>query len=68
MRSNIPYDQRVWQSVLVEYRKDKNRINEFNQKAIPTANGLSLRYKVKVYGKKPQDGYSMFICLHGGGG
>ena len=58
----------LWSQVLNELRNDKQRKKEYDSKEIPCQNGKSLKFKEKKYGKQPPEGYTMFICLHGGGG
>ncbi|MGB0775235.1 MAG: alpha/beta hydrolase [Akkermansiaceae bacterium] len=45
----------------------KERQAEFDAKAI-TLGKLTMRYEYHTYGKKPKDGHSLYISMHGGGG
>ena len=63
----MSYDKKLWNQVLNELRKDKNRTNEIKRMEIPCQNKMSLRFYEKVVGKPDSNGYALFICLHGGG-
>ena len=63
----MSYDKKLWNQVLNELRKDKNRANEIKRMEIPCQNKMTLRFYEKVVGKPDPNGYALFICLHGGG-
>ena len=63
----MSYDKKLWNQVLNELRRDKNRANEIKRMEIPCQNKMSLRFYEKVIGKPESNGYALFICLHGGG-
>ena len=48
-------------------RKKESRKKEWEDKVIKLGD-LSMKFEYKVFGKKPKDGRSLFISMHGGGG
>ena len=63
----MSYDKNLWNQVLNELRKDKSRADEIKKMEIPCQNNIKLRYYEKVVGNAEPSGYTLFICLHGGG-
>ena len=57
----------VWQKYSEEQSNDPRRREEQNGKKIPFGK-VSMRFEHATIGKKPKDGYPLYIALHGGGG
>lgn len=62
------YNSDIWNSVLAQLKNDKNRKQEIDSYQIKCRNNLVLKYHEKYYGSPGPQGYSLFVCLHGGGG
>lgn len=43
-----------------------NRKKEMDSRVI-TVNGVKMKFELKYYGKKPKEGWSLYLSLHGGG-
>ena len=63
----MSYDKNLWNQVLNELRNDKSRLEEMKKMSIPCQNNTSLNFYEKIIGKPSSTGYTLFICLHGGG-
>ena len=63
----MSYDKNLWNQVLNELRNDKFRSEEIKKMSIPCQNNMVLRFYEKIIGHPSPTGYSLFICLHGGG-
>ncbi|MCQ2821709.1 MAG: hypothetical protein MJ252_31000 [archaeon] len=61
-------DEATWQNFKNAERNNPGRKDEMSNMRIKTANNLQMRFKQQIFGNKPKDGYTLFICLHGGGG
>ena len=59
--------QILWKDILNELRKDISRQNEIISKKIPCQNNKFLKWYEEIFGNPSNEGYSLFICLHGGG-
>jgi poly(3-hydroxybutyrate) depolymerase len=59
--------QQVWAQYVTEITASEQRRTEQKEKSI-TYDGATMRYAYKVVGKKPANGYPLYIALHGGGG
>jgi hypothetical protein len=57
--------QLLWQKRMEEIKKDTS--DEIKNKAIKY-NELVLKFDFTTFGEKPDDGHSLYISLHGGGG
>ena len=57
----------LWSQNLVKQQQDPIRQRE-NQKKVVEKDGFKMRYTLSRKGTKPNDGYPLFIALHGGGG
>ena len=42
------------------------RKSEMDSRII-TVNGIKMKFELKIYGKKPKEGWSLYFSLHGGG-
>jgi poly(3-hydroxybutyrate) depolymerase len=58
---------RVWEEYRQEQRLDGRRIQEHREQRI-TYRDKTMHYHVVKQGEKPQEGYPLYIALHGGGG
>ena len=56
----------VWENYRQEQLPDPQLIRETREQAM-TYGDATMRYTVDVYGDKPEDGYPLYICMHGGG-
>ena len=63
----MSYDKNLWNQVLNELRNDKSRLEEMKKMSIPCQNNTALNFYEKIIGKPSSTGYTLFICLHGGG-
>ena len=61
------HEEALWQRYLQEQSVDPTRLAEHEGKAITQA-GKTMRYSVAVTGERPEQGYPLYIALHGGGG
>jgi predicted esterase len=72
-KATIPLDkvaherERLWEKYRREQMADKGRLKEHEEKKIARGK-LAMRYAYSKIGKKPKDGYPLYIALHGGGG
>lgn len=57
---------RVIERIRTEERKNPERIKEFEDKVI-TCGDAAMKYTINVRGVEPDDGYPVYIALHGGG-
>jgi hypothetical protein len=58
---------RIWEKYRRDQRLNKTRQGEHNEKRI-IYRGKTMRYHVVTRGQKPDEGYPLYIALHGGGG
>lgn len=56
----------TWELYKTMMLEDETLIRETQQKAM-TFGDATMRYTVEVRGEKPEDGYPLFIAMHGGG-
>ena len=63
----MSYDHNLWNSIRNELKNDKTRQEEMRVKTIKCRNNQTLRFYDLEIGKPDSSGYSLFICLHGGG-
>ncbi len=63
----MSYDKNLWNSIKNELKNDKTRQEEMRSKTIKCRNNQTLRFYDTEIGKPDSSGYSLFICLHGGG-
>jgi len=61
------HEEALWQRYLQEQSVDPARLAEHEGKAITQA-GKTMRYSIAVTGERPEQGYPLYIALHGGGG
>ena len=59
------YQESLWEKHNVTIRKE--RAAEMKKKVIRIGDH-SMRFESKRYGKKPKDGWNLYISMHGGGG
>lgn len=59
--------ERVWQRYVQEVTGDERRQAEQENRAI-AYDGKTMRYATTTIGEKPEEGYPLYIALHGGGG
>jgi hypothetical protein len=57
----------VWEKYRRDQRLNRTRQAEHNEKQI-TYRGKTMQYHVVTRGQKPDEGYNLYIALHGGGG
>ena len=57
----------LWDEYVKEQRADETRKKEHKEKKIEVG-GLTMKYEAFTVGKKPENGYPLYIALHGGGG
>jgi poly(3-hydroxybutyrate) depolymerase len=57
----------IWEEYRQEQRLDERRIREHQEQRI-TYRDKTMHYHVVKQGKKPEEGYPLYIALHGGGG
>lgn len=58
---------KLWEKYKKEETTNVIRLKEFNDKKMSYL-GVTMRYDYSVIGKKPSEGRSLYIALHGGGG
>ena len=63
----MSYDKNLWNSIKNELKNDRTRQEEMRSKTIKCRNNQTLNFYDLEVGKPDSSGYSLFICLHGGG-
>ncbi len=59
--------RQLWNQYAERLRQDPQRIKEMEESAIPYGDSV-MKYGLFQIGDEPEDGYPLFIALHGGGG
>lgn len=59
--------QEVWNAYREEQQRDDRLLSETAESAM-TFGDVTMRYIVLTIGEKPENGYPLYIALHGGGG
>ena len=57
---------KVWNSYVEKVSEDPERKNEFESKELKYGE-VTMRYEMFTIGEAPEDGYPLYITLHGGG-
>jgi predicted peptidase len=60
------YAETIWQEYVESVKNDVQRKDEFESMKMPFGD-VEMKYEYFVIGEKPQDGYPLYIALHGGG-